>query len=51
MKFTIKAQDISNQATSLINFHNRFVKFFQQTNKSYYLFITLCYNQRKWWFL
>ncbi len=34
MKFTLKAQDISNQATSLVNFHKRFCKFFQTRTRS-----------------
>lgn len=29
MKFTLKSEDISNQAESLLNFHKRFYKFFQ----------------------
>ena len=34
MKFTLKSQDISNQATSLLNFHERFSKFFQTRTRS-----------------
>jgi SRSO17 transposase len=34
MKFTIKSQDISNQATSLVNFHKRFCNFFQTRTRS-----------------
>ena len=29
MKFELTSQDITNQATSLVNFHKRFAKFFQ----------------------
>lgn len=34
MKFALKSQDISNQATSLVNFHQRFCKFFQTRTRS-----------------
>jgi SRSO17 transposase len=34
MKFALKAQDISNQATSLVNFHKRFYDFFQTRTRS-----------------
>jgi SRSO17 transposase len=29
MKFSLNSQDISNQAQSLVNFHQRFCRFFQ----------------------
>jgi SRSO17 transposase len=34
MKFTLTAQDISNQATSLVDFHKRFCQFFQTKTRS-----------------
>jgi hypothetical protein len=34
MKFELKPQDIANQATSLVNFHNRFCNFFQTRTRN-----------------
>jgi SRSO17 transposase len=34
MKFALKSQDISNLVTSLVNFHDRFAKFFQTRTRS-----------------
>ena len=34
MKFTLNAQHISNQATTLVSFHNDFCKFFQTRTRS-----------------
>ena len=34
MNFTLKAQDISNQATSLVTFHKGFCNFFQTRTRS-----------------
>ena len=50
MKFTLASQDITNQASSLVNFHKRFDHFFRQELAIWLILPLITSSEPKSWF-